>query len=121
MSSQSYLHGQSIYNYEPAMLRQPDPNGAVRQAGVVRGDIIQLREAHFVHPNGGWQVAGVPDHTAVVTGVESNGVLMVVQQNVGKVKKVQIGTYDMAEMTKGAVVIYRAVGKDWIGDLSAEW
>ncbi|PBP28682.1 GMP synthase [Diplocarpon rosae] len=121
MPSQSLLHGHILYTYCPAKSAQPDPPGGILAAGVARGDIIQILKARFESANGSWATAGDPDHTAVVTGVESNGVLRVVQQNVGNVKKVMTGTHDMSEMTTGEVKIFRVVGLGWLGELKAEW
>ncbi len=66
-------------------------------------------------------MAGDPDHTAVITAVEPSGLLRVVEQNVGGVKRVREGRYDMSEMTAGEVRIFRAVGMGWLGELKADW
>lgn len=119
MASQSFIHGYLIYSYIPSS-SNPEPQGKVRDGGVARGDIIQLFKAHFKYP-GGEAWAGDPDHTAVITGVESNGVLRVVEQNVGGKRRVQIGKYDMSQMVSGEVRIFRAVGESWIGKLDPKW
>ncbi|CAL3964758.1 hypothetical protein PZA11_002313 [Diplocarpon coronariae] len=121
MPSQSLVHGHVLYTYCPAKSALPDPPGGILAAGVARGDIVQILKARFESANGSWATAGDPDHTAVVTGVEPSGVLRVVQQNVGNVKKVMEGKYDMSEMTTGEVRIFRAVGLSWLGELKAEW
>ena len=64
---------------------------------------------------------GAPDHTAVVVGVEPNDVLKVVEQNVGGVKKVRDGSYDMSELMRGEVRVFRAVGESWVGKLDPQW
>lgn len=92
------------------------------EAGVARGDVIQLLSAHFKSKDGRSEKwAGAPDHTAVITGVESNGVLRVVEQNVGGVKRVRNGEYNMEELVKGEVRIFRAVGESWVGKLDPRW
>lgn len=122
MTSQSYVHGCLIYSFVPAKSPYPEPRGGIREAGVVRGDIIQLYEAHFKAKDGMSQKwAGAPDHTAVIVGVDHNGVLKVVEQNVGGVKRVQLGSYDMSELVSGEVRIYRAVGENWVGNLDPKW
>lgn len=122
MSSQSYVHGSLIYSYIPATSPYPEPRGGVHEAGVARGDIVQLLSAHFKSKDGRSEKwAGAPDHTAVVTGVQPNGVVNVVEQNVGGVKKVRDGSYDMSELVRGEVRIFRAVGESWIGKLTPEW
>ena len=122
MSSQSYVHGALIYSYIPATSPYPDPRGGIREASVARGDILQLLSAHFKSKDGRSEKwAGAPDHTAVVVGVEPNDVLSVVEQNIGGVKKVREGTYDMSELVKGEVRIFRAVGEGWVGKLEPKW
>ena len=121
MPSQSYTHGQLIYSFIPAKSPSPDPKGGVFEAGVARGDIIQLLSAHFRSKDGSQKWAGAPDHTAVITGVSQNGVLRVVEQNVGGVKTVQKGEYDMEELVKGEVRVFRAVGESWAGKLEPKW
>jgi hypothetical protein len=122
MSSQSYTHGHIIYEFILAKSPHPEPRGGVLEAGVTRGDIIQLLSAHFKSRDGKSEKwAGAPDHTAVVTGVDPNGVLRVVESNVGGIKRVQKGSYDMEELVKGEVRIYRAVGESWAGKLEPVW
>ncbi|EKD11812.1 GMP synthase [Drepanopeziza brunnea f. sp. 'multigermtubi' MB_m1] len=120
-ASQELVHGHILYTYRPAISLKPEPAGGILAAGVARGDIIQILSARFESPNGSFQVAGQPDHTAVITGVEPNGVLRVVQQNTGGVKRVVTGNYNMSELTTGEVRIFRAVGINWLGELKAEW
>jgi hypothetical protein len=119
MASQGLIHGYLIYSYIPSPSK-PEPQGKVRDAGVARGDIIQLLKAHFKYA-GGEAWAGDPDHTAVITGVEPNGVVRVVQQNVAGKKRVESGKYDMSQMVSGEVRIFRAVGENWIGKLDPKW
>ena len=122
MPSQSYTHGYLIYSYIPSKSLYPEPKGGVLEAGIVRGDIIQLLSAHFKSKDGKSEKwAGAPDHTAVITGVESNGVLRTVEQNVGGVKRVKKGEYDMSELVTGEVRIFRAVGESWAGKLEPRW
>ncbi|RDW84567.1 hypothetical protein BP6252_02157 [Coleophoma cylindrospora] len=122
MTSQSLVHGYLIYSYLPAVSPYPDPKGGVLEAGVARGDIIQFLKTHFKAKNGmreAW--AGMPDHTSVVTAVEPDGVLKVLEQNNGGVKIVGDGKYDMSELVGGEVRIFRAVGENWVGKLDPAW
>lgn len=120
MSSQSYVHGSLIFSFIPALSPRPSPPGGVREAGVSRGDIIQFTSAHF--KNGGReQFAGMPDHTSVITHVEPDGKLLVVESNTGGVKKVVNGSYDIADLVAGEVRIFRPVAKSWVGDLDPSW
>lgn len=122
MPSQSYTHGALIYSNIPASSPYPEPQGSVFEAGVARGDIIQLLSAYFKSKDGRSEKwAGAPDHTAVITGVQSNDVVKVVEQNVGGVKRVREGEYDMSELVKGEVRIFRAVGEGWVGKLEPRW
>jgi hypothetical protein len=106
----------------PATSSYPEPKGGVREAGVARGDIVQLLSAHFKSKDGRSEKwAGAPDHTAVVVFVEPNEVVRVVEQNIAGVKKVREGSYDMSEMVKGEVRIFRAVGERWVGKLDPTW
>ncbi|TVY44632.1 Altered inheritance of mitochondria protein [Lachnellula occidentalis] len=121
MTSQSLVHGHRLYSFMPATSPHPDPRGGVLEAGVSRGNIIQLLTSHFHAKDGSQKWAGAPDHTAVVVGVNSNGQLNVVEQNVGNVKRVQLGSYNMSELIKGEVRIFRAVGINWVGKLDPSW
>jgi len=121
MASQSYVHGALIYSFLPAISSLPEPHGGIKEARAARGDIIQLYEAHFKSKDGSQKWAGAPDHTAVIVDVLPNGVLKVVEQNVGGVKRVKEGSYDMSELVKGEVRIYRAVGENWVGRLDPKW
>lgn len=122
MPSQSYNHGHIVYSYIPSQSPHPVPKGGVLEAGVARGDIIQLLSAHFKSRDGRSEKwAGAPDHTAIITGVDPNGVLRTVEQNVGFVKRVQKGSYDMGELVKGEVRIFRAVGESWAGKMEPRW
>ena len=119
MPSQSYTHGYKIFSFSPPSL--PQPRGGVLEAGVVRGDIIQFTSSRFEAKNGSWKLAGMPDHTSVVVGVDQDGGLRVLEQNVGGVKKVVDGHYVMADLVKGDVKIFRAVGEHWVGKLDPSW
>ncbi|CZR54494.1 related to myosin tail region-interacting protein MTI1 [Phialocephala subalpina] len=120
MPSQTLIHGALVYSCLPAQ-SNPQPQGSVRDAGVARGDVIQILKAHFQLKNGGSAWAGDPDHTAVITEVEPNGVLKVVEQNVGGVKRVRTGSYDMSTMVTGELRIYRGVSESWVGKLDPNW
>lgn len=120
MASQGVVHGYAVYKWLPP--KPQEPSGGIQAAGVARGDIAQFLSCHFKKKNGlGESWAGAPDHTAVITGVESNGVLRVVEANAGGVKTVQTGMYDFSELAAGEVRIFRAVGEGWIGPLDPSW
>ena len=122
MPSQSYIHGSLIYTFIPASSSYPEPQGGVFEAGVARGDVVQVYKGIFKSKDGRRsQFAGDPDHTAVVTSVETNGVLRVVESNVGGSKNVREGSYNMEELVKGEVRIFRAVGVNWLGKLDPSW
>lgn len=119
MVSQSLIHGYKIYEFLPPASCQPA--GGVHAAGVARGDVIQYLSAHFKHENGGQSWAGAPDHTAVVTRVQRDGTLNIVQSNSGGVKTVAIGTVNFNELVGGEIRIFRAVGESWVGPMDPSW
>lgn len=122
MSSQSYVHGALIYSFIPNGSASPEALGGILETGVARGDIVQILRAVFTSRDGRRTAyAGDPDHTAVVTSVEPNGVLRVVESNAGGSKNVRQGSYDMSELVKGEVRIFRAVGESWLGKLDPTW
>lgn len=94
------------------------PNGAtvVRpQADEIRrGDILQFTTAKFENKaTGSWLTAGDPDHTSVV--IDKVGAkVMVLEQNVGGVKIVKRGEYEIGNITQGSVVVYRPMPASWI-------
>jgi hypothetical protein len=120
MSSQGVVHGSVIFSFIPP--KPCEPRGGVEAARVARGDIVQFLSAHFKAKNGrseSW--AGAPDHTAVITGVESGGAVRVVESNVGGVKTVREGRYDFSELVSGEVRIFRAVSSNWVVPLDPTW
>ncbi|OBT55743.1 hypothetical protein VE04_03914 [Pseudogymnoascus sp. 24MN13] len=120
MASQGYVHGVLIY--EKIGRKHPEPHGGVLSAGVARGDILQFWKARLEAKDGrSWKSAGAPDHTAVITRVENNGVLKTLEQNMGGVKTVKEGSYDVDELVEGEVRIFRAAGVNWVGPLEATW
>jgi hypothetical protein len=122
MSSQSLVHGYEIYSFVPASSPQQRPPGGVLEAGVARGDVIQILKGVFKSKDGmRTQYAGDPDHTAVVTSVERDGRVKVVQSNVGGSKNVAKGEYDLSEMVSGEARIFRAVAESWVGKLDPTW
>jgi hypothetical protein len=120
MASQSYVHGALLY--QQICPRPPQSPEGILAAGVARGDIVQFWKARFEARDGrSWKSAGAPDHTAVVIGVERNGELRVLEQNIGGVKIVKEGSYNVGELIEGELRIFRAVGMSWVGDLEASW
>jgi hypothetical protein len=71
------------------------------------GDILQFKSCVFVFPNGSKQMAGFPDHTAVVVGPAQNGLrIPVLEQNP---KPVSSGIYEFSGLKSGTVKLYRAL------------
>ncbi|KAF7879150.1 hypothetical protein EAF04_000349 [Stromatinia cepivora] len=128
MRCQGLVHGYRVFEVRDGKV-QMGGGGArvgglgkdVKEAGVRRGDIVQFFKAHFRDSKGGQKWAGMPDHTALVVGVTQTGILEVVEQNVGGVKKVVRGEYNVGELVGGEVRIYRVVGESWLGALELEW
>lgn len=120
MTSQGLVHGSALYTWLPP--EPQEPRDVVEAAGVARGDVAQFLSCHFKKKNGlGESWAGVPDHTAVITGIEGGGILRVVESNAGGLKTVKEGIYNFSELVYGEVRIFRAVGESWIGPLDPSW
>lgn len=80
---------------------------------VRRGDILQFKTAKFENKaTGSTQTAGDPDHTSVVID-KVGGKIYVLEQNVGGVKIVKRGEYEIANITQGSVVAYRPMPAGW--------
>ena len=90
-------------------------------AGVLPGDVIQIRDVTLVHtttnPDGSWytttKTAG--HHTAIVESV-SGSTISVLEQNVGSANTpdsvrytVQHGTYDLSDLQSGTMWIYQPI------------
>lgn len=77
------------------------------------GDIVQLRDAKFVHHNGrrtSW--LSFHHHTAVVVAIEDEGATVhVLQQNVNPAQTVVKGTYRLNDLTTGWLRFYHPVPK----------
>ncbi len=117
MASQSLAHGAQVYSF---VSPNPPSHPSVLDAGVRRGDLIQFWTARFENEHG-WKTAGMPDHTSVVVNVRSDGVMEVLEQNVGGVKIVKKGEYDLGTLTEGEVRVFRPVGVSWLGDMNPSW
>ena len=109
--------------------------GLLQLADVRRGDILQMRAAHFRIIEeapvervawGNWQKGAgeknvrLAHHTAVITGV-GGAVIKVVEQNGAVPLTVSEDEYDLTTMIKGDVNIYRVVGENWLPPLDANW
>lgn len=90
-------------------------------AGVLPGDVIQLRDVTLVHtthyPDGSWYTTTTTaeHHTAVVESV-SGSTLAVLEQNVGAAgtpdsvrRTVQHGTYNLGDLQGGTIWIYQPI------------
>lgn len=117
MASQSLIHGALVFSFLPPA--PPSPPGGVAHSLVARGDTIQFLNCEFHYPGGGKGYCGLPDHTAVVTGVRPDGVLEALHQNTGGKKIVMDTTFDFSKLVKGEVRIFRPVGVSWAGTLDA--
>ena len=111
MRSPGFWHGYLLFIFNRD---QSIYNGGLKERGVVRGDIIQIFHGHFKRREGGRKVAE-PGHTGIVVKVDYKGVLYVLEANATPDKKVAEGEYDLREMVKGEVRIFRAVSKEWSG------
>lgn len=106
MPAQNYVFGAII-------LKQVD-NEVVASAGpMMRGDVAQFTSAKFASRTRHSQTG--PHHTAVITDVD-NSIIHVVEQNVGG-SPVQVGRYDLAEMTDGTIEIFRPMPESWLPPL----
>jgi hypothetical protein len=74
------------------------------------GDVIQFTSVTF-HSKKGTSHYGSPNHTAIIEQVQSPGVFLLLQQNMGGQKTVSEGTIDLATKTEGALAIYRPMAK----------
>ncbi|EEP78076.1 predicted protein [Uncinocarpus reesii 1704] len=118
------VHGHLILDWSVSSHFPPD--GILKAADVRAGDIMELSDAHFRHRRAllGGLVTGeenvrVGEHTAIVEWVR--GVEMgVLEQNARVERVVMEGKYDLGEMMKGRVMVYRPVGGASTGVLSLE-
>ena len=131
--SQGRAHGYCILAIEAF---SPGSNsGMLQLADVRRGDILQMESAHFRTVEkapvvqqewGRWQKGNgekkvrMAHHTAVIMAIESN-VIKVVEQNGTIPYAVSNGQYDLEEMQKGSLKVYRVVGEKWCPPLTADW
>lgn len=94
---------------------------------IARGDIIQFLSARIEtkSPQGvitRQVMLGAPNHTSVITNVSAdNRTVDVLHQNVGGMRTVQPGSFNLDDVTAGHVTVYRPIWKEWAGDLEASW
>lgn len=94
---------------------------------IARGDIIQFLSARFEtkSPQGfitKQMMVGAPHHTSVIVNVSAdNRTVDVLHQNVGGIRTVQPGEFNLDEISAGHITIYRPVWKEWAGELDTEW
>lgn len=99
-----------------------DIQKSIKEAGVARGDIVQLLNTTFESENG--DSVSDSKHTVVITGVDGEGKMSVVGQNEGggvKRRTVKKSVRDLKELKTGRVYVYRVVCENWIGKLEARW
>ena len=138
--SQGRNHGHCILT-----LSAPTPGsntGLLQLADVRRGDIVEMESAHFqiiseagpaAAPEatqdewGPWQKKGrqeknirMAHHTAIVVSVDGD-LVTVVEQNGSVPMSVGIETYNLAQMVRGKMELFRVIGERRCGDLEATW
>ena len=133
MLSQSRSHGACILSIEASA--PGSRSGMLQLADVRRGDILQMKSAHFKiveevaatrqkwgkwTKRSGEKNVRLANHTAVVTGLRGD-VLEVVEQNAEVAHGVSEGKYDLAEMQEGTLRIFRVIGERWCPPLEASW
>jgi len=89
--------------------------GAMRSPGYWHGYLLQIFHGHFKTKEGGRKVVE-PGHTSIIVRVDYNGVLYVLEGNATPNRKVVDGEYDLRQMIKGEIRIFRAVSKNWSGE-----
>ncbi|PGH21470.1 hypothetical protein AJ80_03261 [Polytolypa hystricis UAMH7299] len=99
------VHGQCLLEWDAGS--GVPVHGILETAGVRAGDILELQDAEFVN-------ASIEVHTAVVAGVDGSTCMNVLEQNGSVPKVVTEGRYDLREMEKGCVRIYRPVWESCI-------
>lgn len=113
MDTTGYTHGFPIYTrgFSPyCQERRPDRDQ------IRPGDVIQYSEMHYER-DGRHVIAGKPDHTSIVVGV--NGLVLTLRQsNMGGDLRTQKGTFDLKKYKKGFFAVFRAVPKGTFGDFT---
>jgi hypothetical protein len=96
-----YIWGDRVY--QKSKLAGWSNTGSL--ANIKPGDCIQFDGCKFVN-GGSWQKTS--HHSAIVESVNTRtGVIKVIHQNIGGVKKVFRGEYNVNQMTTGVMTIYR--------------
>lgn len=134
--SQGRSHGYPILSLTAPTLGSN--SGLLQLADVRRGDIVELKSAHFQFVKeekpekvkgewGKWQKGAgeknirLSHHTAVIKGVDRDAII-VVEQNGSVQGGVGVERYDLCgAMKSGHVEVYRVVGEGWEGALVANW
>ncbi|HLX59880.1 MAG TPA: hypothetical protein VKX17_01240 [Planctomycetota bacterium] len=101
-----YVWGELVFGVEVKSGRAAT-EGAL--AKVQSGDIVQFRDTRFEGRKGRgtyWQDA--PHHTAIVTAISKDGQLTVLHQNWEGNRTVHELTYNVGDIKKGWIKIYRA-------------
>lgn len=134
LQSQGRSHGYPILSISSDT---PGSNsGLLELAGVRRGDIVEMKSAHFQIIEeapvqrqtewGQWQKGAgeknirLSHHTAIVLDVDGD-VIKVMEQNGSVSGAVGVEKYDLNQMTKGEIEVFRVVGETWVGALVADW
>jgi len=96
-----YIWGSTVY--QKSKMSGWSNKGSL--ASIKAGDVIQFDGVKFENGNGSQKTS---HHTAIVESVDTRtGVIKVIHQNIGGVKKVFRGQYDVDNMVSGVMTIYR--------------
>lgn len=135
--SQGRNHGHCILILEASSLGSN--TGLFQLADVRPGDILEMKSAHFKiieeapairevkqEEWGRWQKGPreknirLAHHTAVVTRVDGD-VITVVEQNGSVPMAVGFESYNLEQMVRGEMKIFRVIGESWCDNLEATW
>ncbi len=113
-SSGDYVWGTQVLFWESAA---GGPKGEGKPADVHPGDIIQFRDAKWVHKEGKrTSTQSMGHHTAVVASVDEGGVVIhILQQNTGGKKIVSAATLHLADLKEGWIRIYQPIADSKAG------
>ena len=105
-----YVWGSFVYSLEIKDGKPEEQVGKGMQ--ILPGDIMQFRDAKFKGKKGkGTYIFSTPHHTAVITSVNTNKDIGVLQQNIQGKKFVTEMTFHLNDLQTGWVRIYRPVPK----------
>ncbi len=117
MVSQRNIHGYCIFTH---CAPSPGSNkGLLQLAEVARGDITQIKSAHFKHVDYDASTGlrsekhiRLEAHTAIIVEVDGD-ILKVLEQNTQFGKRIGEEDYALDDIIRGELRVYRAVGEQW--------